>query len=457
MKKKLLISILIIPFIIFSQKNTRIIPPNGGFFVIKKKEYTKMLKYTEDKLFIPYLIAVKTGYATQAFDIDSILNLNIPEHQLTLDPVVALDLKKVAKSIVFSGFIDKTNLIDKGDVASQYYGFTRINIKASEYYDIVTNKLKENNFKVINNIKENYIKKDEVDYCLTGEIINYDKQTRGIPGFLIGLVIEWTLFDIESDIVKYKFITGGYSNTKTTELEYEALKSALKDAVNGVIINKNVTKYIYGEMGSEKNITKPEIIIPNIEKKSKDENYINTAIQSSLTIKTNSDQGSGFLISSNGYVLTNYKVIKDSTNIQGIFKNGLTLPLRIISFDKKTDVAICKISGTNYKPLPIDTTSIIEKIGSEVYSIGTPEDLRLAQSISKGVISGLREINNISYIQTDVSINKGYSGGMLINKKGEIIGIVSSKIEGEGIEGLGFVTPILKALKSLNIKIKVGN
>jgi len=89
-----------------------------------------------------------------------------------------------------------------------------------------------------------------------------------------------------------------------------------------------------------------------------------------------------------------------------------------------------------------------------VYAIGTPSDIELGQTLSKGIISGKRLFNQKQYIQTDVSINSGNSGGALIDPQGNLLGIISAKIVGVGIEGLGFAIPIKYINESLVVFTK---
>ncbi|HKK66616.1 MAG TPA: trypsin-like peptidase domain-containing protein, partial [Bacteroidales bacterium] len=89
--------------------------------------------------------------------------------------------------------------------------------------------------------------------------------------------------------------------------------------------------------------------------------------------------------------------------------------------------------------------------GADVYSIGTGVDVSLGQSLSKGIISGKRQIGLSEYLQTDVTINPGSSGGALVGKDGELLGIVSAKMMGVGIEGIGFAIPVKTLVKSLNL------
>lgn len=454
MKKFIILLFILSPCFIYSQK-TKINTLDGGFIVKEKEEFTSGVNISKKNNDSYTLIAVKNGYATQLFNTDSILALNQSEYTVKLNPISSLDYTKVRNKFSVAGFLDKQNKIKAIPYYNGYsYVYKSVNLTTYEYKSAIYSKLIQNKFKVIDENETFKNKSNNADYALGGEIIDYSIDTRGTPGFRTLVVVKWAVYDVANEETIYTTTTAGYSNTGTKIKVMEALKLALEDALGGIIIDPKIKEIAYKNDDDNNNVAKDVTIIPSIKSDQSNENMIQNAIESSITIKTNSGHGSGFLISSSGYILTNYHVIEDSTELQGIFQNGLTLPLKIVSFDKKTDVALCKILGKGYKPMPLDTTSIKNKIGSDVIAIGTPENIDLGQTVTKGIVSGLREFNSNLYIQTDVTINSGNSGGMLINKNGSVIGIVAAKIKGNGIEGLGFAIPINKALKALNIKIQ---
>ncbi|MBK7855348.1 MAG: trypsin-like peptidase domain-containing protein [Bacteroidetes bacterium] len=112
-----------------------------------------------------------------------------------------------------------------------------------------------------------------------------------------------------------------------------------------------------------------------------------------------------------------------------------------------------KVEASDLKALSFGNSDMVE-IGDDVWAIGTPLATDLGQSITKGIVSGFRENNGLKFIQSDVSINAGNSGGPLINDKGEIVGITTLKISGKGIEGLGFCIPANYVIEFLNLKFE---
>lgn len=160
--------------------------------------------------------------------------------------------------------------------------------------------------------------------------------------------------------------------------------------------------------------------------------------------------GSGFIVSENGYIITNWHVAGDKYSTCYVtLENGETYNGNVTWADADLDLAIVKINtnGLNYLQLG-DSDKI--KLGQEVCAIGNPIGIEFQRTVTSGIISGLNRTikiedkNKDSYmedlIQTDASINSGNSGGPLINKAGEVVGINSIKIT--SAEGIGFAIPI---------------
>jgi serine protease Do len=170
-----------------------------------------------------------------------------------------------------------------------------------------------------------------------------------------------------------------------------------------------------------------------------------------VTVLSDDGFGSGFIISSDGYILTNYHVIQDEKNISVKLNSNVKMKASIVKSNKEYDLALLKIDAEELQAITVGNSDNVE-VGDEVYAIGTPMDETLGQTITRGIISGQREIKNVKYLQTDVSINPGNSGGPLLNEKGEVIGVTTMKISGEGVEGIGFCIPSNVVIEMLNIK-----
>lgn len=192
-----------------------------------------------------------------------------------------------------------------------------------------------------------------------------------------------------------------------------------------------------------------------IDKPVKNISNIEEAVKAVVTIQTDNGHGSGCLISNQGYIITNHHVISDSSKInQVILNTGEKINFKVIRYSSEFDLALLKIDSIlPIIPFYIDTT-IVTGLGKEVFAIGTPGDIVLGQTLSKGIVSGNRMFNKKKYIQTDVPINGGNSGGALIDYNGNLLGIVNAKIVGYGVEGIGFAIPVSAINLSLRIDYK---
>mgnify|MGYP001565070356 FL=1 len=163
---------------------------------------------------------------------------------------------------------------------------------------------------------------------------------------------------------------------------------------------------------------------------------VSGALKGVVSINTDKSAGTGFVVHSSGYIVTNQHVIADARQISAIDYNGQTHAASVIASDSTKDLALLKVESDWGSHLELaDSDSIV--IGNKVIAIGNP--LGLSFSVTEGIVSAVnREGPNglEAYIQTDVTLNRGNSGGPLINSAGQVIGVNNFKI-GEA-EGLGF-------------------
>jgi serine protease Do len=161
--------------------------------------------------------------------------------------------------------------------------------------------------------------------------------------------------------------------------------------------------------------------------------------------QTQRGSGSGIIIRSDGYILTNNHVIEGASNVKVHLKDGEEYPATLVGYDAKTDLAIIKIDATDLPAAILGDSSTLE-VGELAVAIGNPLG-ELQGTVTVGIISALdRSVNidgkNMNLLQTDAAINVGNSGGALVNSFGEVIGINTAKTSAVGVEGLGFAIPI---------------
>lgn len=155
--------------------------------------------------------------------------------------------------------------------------------------------------------------------------------------------------------------------------------------------------------------------------------------------------GSGVIISSDGYILTNCHVISGGTKITVFLRNGDTYDAQLIGQDSEDDLALLKIEETGLTAARFGDSSTV-RVGDRTIVIGNPLG-ELQGSVTTGIVSALErqlliEDQQMTLMQTDAAINAGNSGGGLFDSNGELIGIVTAKTSQTGVEGLGYFIPI---------------
>ena len=158
--------------------------------------------------------------------------------------------------------------------------------------------------------------------------------------------------------------------------------------------------------------------------------------------------GSGFIITEDGYVVTNYHVVSGASSVEVTLYNGDAYDATVIGGDSDYDVAVLKINASGLQPVTLGESADVN-VGDTVLAIGNPLG-ELTFSMSQGIVSSCDRAINVdgtpfNMIQVDCSINPGNSGGPLVNLYGEVVGIVSAKYStysSTTVEGLGFAIPI---------------
>ncbi len=181
-------------------------------------------------------------------------------------------------------------------------------------------------------------------------------------------------------------------------------------------------------------------------------------------VSETASSGSGFVISADGYVVTNYHVIEDAQRLTVILYDGTEYAATVVGQDTANDLAVLKIEaqGLSFATLGSSDDLIV---GDQVVAIGNPLG-ELTNTLTVGYVSAKeRTVNTtgarINMLQTDAAINPGNSGGPLFNMKGEVVGITTAKISGTtesgaSLEGLGFAIPIDDVAKKISNLINYG-
>ena len=218
------------------------------------------------------------------------------------------------------------------------------------------------------------------------------------------------------------------------------------------------------QIGSDKVMTPAQVYAQNV----------NSTVGITTAVTTNfwgyqtttPASGSGFILSKDGYILTNHHVIENSTAVTVTLYDGTTYDAKIVGYDASNDIAVLKVEAQDLTPVVLgDSDKLL--VGDDVMAIGNPLG-ELTFSLTKGVVSAkdrrvtLSSGTTMNLIQTDCSINSGNSGGALFNVYGEVIGITNAKYSNNGvsseasIESIGFAIPINHILSIVESIVEKG-
>ena len=296
---------------------------------------------------------------------------------------------------------------------------------------------------------------------------NHNKKNNGIGGRMIALLVAVALVAsiggsaLTSVINNISRKNEEANNAKaaetmssqTVEPAQDAQDAATEDTQSGYTIEKSQLPTSLSSNDTGKSLSPKEVYAMNV----------NACVGIATQITTNvwgqvasaSASGSGFILTSDGYVVTNNHVVEGATSVTVKLYNGDEYDATIVGTDEMNDVALLKIDATGLQAVTIGDSDQIE-VGEEVIAIGNPLG-ELTFTMTAGVVSALdREINTdgkpINMLQTDVAINSGNSGGPLFDMNGNVIGITSAKYSGStssgaSIEGISFAIPINDALR----------
>lgn len=265
--------------------------------------------------------------------------------------------------------------------------------------------------------------------------------------------IEWNLLNNYGEVLKSVTIrsqSGEFVNMKDLET---MMGDMIETSLDQVLTNKNIIPYT-----SVENKVETKLALTTLAKPTSPITAAADVQQATVIVKTDKGHGSGFAVSNDGYIITNYHVIASENpdkqkELTIILNDGTKHKATVVKYNKVRDVALLKIDQKFEKCFEIPTQKNFTAL-EEVFAMGAPNSVELGQSVSKGIISSERNTNNVSLIQTNMSINGGNSGGPMFSKEGKLYGVVTSKLYGIGVEGVSFCIPAYKIQDYLSIEFK---
>lgn len=254
-----------------------------------------------------------------------------------------------------------------------------------------------------------------------------------------------------SGVLGASLVIGGYYGV--SKVNNENTPTVLESEVNSTTSNAINTSLISLEEYSETGIAVAKKVLPSVVG-IKVEYTVNSIFNRSTSTAT--AEGSGVIITEDGYILTNNHVLNSSSDSYFytlseankvtvyLYDDETEYEATIIGTDEQTDLAVIKIDKNGLTAAVLGNSDTVQ-VGEFAMAIGNP--LGMQSSVSSGIVSATnRKVTSdgktFTVIQTDAAINSGNSGGALVNSKGEVIGINTLKLSGTGVEGIGFAIPI---------------
>ncbi len=327
------------------------------------------------------------------------------------------------------------------------------------------------NFRVAGDPSDMFTQKDSVrsaEYLIGGRLVQMKGNFchvhhwwdgRPLDEFSGELYVEfeWSILNTLTKDVVFKEKVGGYfkQNEPIKSGVLLTFENAFIDSVEKFASRASVVQLAKGER-IESLIPKAKdsqnsTVIANGKKGTKFD--IGTVGGSVVTIRVGQGHGSGFFIGKDGYLLTNAHVVGSASRVQVKTSIGVEIPAEVIAISKARDVALLK-SQIAF-PIPPFLKTALPGVTTEVFAVGSPLKETLGNTVTRGIVSALRTdaASGLKFIQSDVAISPGNSGGPLFDFEGDIVGISVAKYTGGGAEGLGLFVPIADALSALGISI----
>jgi serine protease Do len=280
----------------------------------------------------------------------------------------------------------------------------------------------------------------------------------------VSLAIEWQVYSsLRREVLATVETHEGAQQIKAVgapDVGHNIYQQAFAANVRGLLANETFRKLV----------TAPDAAIPNAATAAEPLTAIRLvggatratpladAVGSVVSVFAGGGFGSGVLVSSDGYLLTNHHVVGETPQVKIRWSDGFETTGQVIRTDKRRDVALIKTEPRGRTALAINRSA--PPVGTKVYAIGTPLDPKLQSTVTSGIVSANRIVDGFSFIQSDTPVTHGNSGGPLLDETGAVVGLTDWGVPADKGSTLNFFIPIGDALDFLALKpdtLKNGN
>ncbi len=340
-------------------------------------------------------------------------------------------------------------------------GTNGLNISDNDFYAIFYEDLKQLNYNVVGDPGELFDNdRTLAEYLIGGLVTTMDMDIcYPMTGFgntssgssSASIEVEWQVFNALDRATVYKTSSKGaanaqFSNGDFTSVMYEAFSNAL----NGLLADKKFYELVTKQGKSSKQAQQeaaqfnPALFPYSIGKTPRSLTDVQKSV---VTVQMGSGHGSGFVIADHGLIVTNQHVVKNASSVRITTHDGKKYQGYVVARDAERDVALVLASGLNQPPLEVRKGALT--VGEEIFAIGSPKDLYMSGTVTKGIVSSYRKLGTQMWIQGDAAINPGNSGGPLVDARGHLVGI--STLGRVDAQGIFFYAPIEAALSMVGL------
>lgn len=285
------------------------------------------------------------------------------------------------------------------------------------------------------------------------DVPNEEKKKDKISLYKCKIDVNWRVTNVYGEALDSVMITTETKDFDSSGFYSEGMMDKFfTQALNEVFESKKLDNYFKLSNTSAKP-AQSSLPKPTAKLTSATEAQIATVI-----VKTEKGHGSGFAITNDGYIITNYHVIASKTlnkpyDVTVILNDGSKVKATFVKANKDRDLALLKVDSKFEKCFEVPTQKNF-KVFEELYAMGAPRSIELGQSATKGILSSERNVNGVNLLQVSMNINSGNSGGPMFNSTANLVGVVSAKLFGFGVEGVAFGVPAYKIAEYLSIDFK---
>jgi S1-C subfamily serine protease len=267
------------------------------------------------------------------------------------------------------------------------------------------------------------------------------------------LKTEWQLYSPALKQVVAKFYSEGTSVRKQTSpsASEDLLADAFAYSVRNLLADRNFLEAVSRSDRAVAIEDRPTLWIENASYKvSSVSDALELVRNSTVTIRTATGHGSGFAIGAGNKVLTNAHVVGNAQNVTVVSESGISFPASVERISRERDIALIDLGEVRLNALSLDP--LVPPTGAEVYAVGSPLLEEMGGTVTRGIVSGIRDFEGLKWIQSDAAVSPGNSGGPLVDENGRVVGITTLGIGGQS--GLNLFVPVAGALAFLSLDIE---